>query len=87
MVLLVGGYVSERELPDAVLRHKPDAPSPYSPDCPEAPVAGKPLEDVERDAILRTLRETDNNKSEAARQLGISRKTLHMKLKKFNLFK
>jgi two-component system, NtrC family, response regulator HydG len=42
-----------------------------------------PLEEVERVAILRALELTDGNKSEAARQLGITRKTLHKKLKKY----
>jgi two-component system response regulator HydG len=42
-----------------------------------------PLEEVERVAILRALEMADGNKSEAARQLGITRKTLHKKLKKY----
>jgi len=41
------------------------------------------LEDVERDAVLRTLEAANGNKSEAARRLGITRKTLHKKLKKY----
>ena len=42
-----------------------------------------PLEEVERVAILRALEMAGGNKSEAARQLGITRKTLHKKLKKY----
>jgi two-component system response regulator HydG len=42
-----------------------------------------PLEEVERVAILRALEMTGGNKSEAARQLGITRKTLHKKLTKY----
>jgi two-component system response regulator HydG len=41
------------------------------------------LEEVERLAILRALEMAGGNKSEAARQLGITRKTLHKKLKKY----
>jgi two-component system response regulator HydG len=41
------------------------------------------LEEVERVAILRALEMAGGNKSEAARQLGITRKTLHKKLKKY----
>jgi two-component system response regulator HydG len=42
-----------------------------------------PLEEVERAAILKTLASTGGNKSEAARRLGITRRTLHKKLKKY----
>jgi two-component system response regulator HydG len=41
------------------------------------------LEAVEKNAVLRTLQAADGNKSEAARRLGITRKTLHKKLKKY----
>jgi len=43
------------------------------------------LEQVEKAAILRTLASTSGNKSKAARQLGITRKTLHKKLKKYGV--
>ena len=41
---------------------------------------GTPLEEVERQMIMRTLRKTKNNKTRAAELLGISLKTLHNKL-------
>lgn len=43
------------------------------------------LEEVEKNAILNMLESTSGNKSEAARRLGITRKTLHKKLKKYDL--
>jgi len=43
------------------------------------------LEALERAAVLRTLEESGGNKSEAARRLGITRRTLHLKLKKYGL--
>ena len=43
------------------------------------------LEQVEKDTILRTLGNTSGNKSMAARRLGITRKTLHKKLKKYGV--
>jgi two-component system response regulator HydG len=43
------------------------------------------LEQVEKAAILRTLKSVVGNKSEAARRLGITRKTLHKKLKKYGV--
>ena len=42
-----------------------------------------PLQQIEKTTILRTLESTGGNKSEAARRLGITRKTLHKKLKKY----
>lgn len=43
------------------------------------------LEAVEKAAVLRMLESTDGNKSQAARRLGITRKTLHKKLKKYGV--
>ncbi len=45
----------------------------------------KTLEAIERNAILGTLKDVDNNKSEAARRLGITRATLHNKLRRYGL--
>ena len=41
------------------------------------------LEEVERAVILRTLQRCGGNKSEAARVLGITRKTLHARLNRY----
>lgn len=43
------------------------------------------LEEVERNTILKTLERAGGNKSEAARLLGITRKTLRDKLKKYGI--
>jgi two-component system response regulator HydG len=45
----------------------------------------RPLEEVEKETVLRTLESTGGNKSETARRLGITRKTLHKKLKKYGV--
>jgi DNA-binding NtrC family response regulator len=44
-----------------------------------------PLEELERRAILRTLRETSGDKLTAARMLGIGKTTLYRKLKQYNM--
>ena len=44
-----------------------------------------PLEEVEKATILKTMEATGGNKSEAARRLGITRKTLHKKLKGYGV--
>ena len=80
-VILSGGeYVAQRALPLAVQ----NAPVPDA-DGEELALGSMSLEDVERKAIEATLRETEDNKSEAARRLGITRATLHSKLKKYGL--
>ncbi len=43
------------------------------------------LTDIEKAAVLKTLQSTNGNKSEAARRLGVTRRTLHQKLKKYGI--
>ena len=56
---------------------------------PFTPAAGfsaeASLDQVEKAAILKTMEATGGNKSEAARRLGITRKTLHKKLKHYGV--
>jgi two-component system, NtrC family, response regulator HydG len=49
----------------------------------EAMSADLPLEEVEKATILKALEASGGNKSEAARKLGITRKTLLAKLRKY----
>jgi two-component system, NtrC family, response regulator HydG len=46
---------------------------------------GGSLKDLERDHIIQTLQRYDGHKSETARALGIDRKTLREKLKRYNI--
>jgi len=48
-------------------------------------LSGKTLEEIEKAAILATLRSTSGNKTEAAKQLGIAYSTLYEKMKKYGL--
>jgi two-component system response regulator HydG len=45
----------------------------------------KSLEEVEKETVLKTLEASGGNKSETARRLGITRKTLHKKLKTYGV--
>jgi two-component system, NtrC family, response regulator HydG len=77
-ILLQGEYISEKELPLSM--QGPEC------ECPETGTEGMPsgtLEEMEKVMILRILGEVEGNKSEAARRLGITRRTLKLKLKKF----
>jgi two-component system response regulator HydG len=47
--------------------------------------AGRSLKEVEKEMILRTLEETGGNRTHAADILGISRRTLQMKLKEYGV--
>ena len=46
---------------------------------------GTSLKDLERNHIIHTLQRCDGHKSETARALGIDRKTLREKLKRYNI--
>jgi len=43
------------------------------------------LEGVERNAIIQMLRETNGNKLETAKKLGIGRQTLYNKIKAYGI--
>ena len=73
VVLLTGDYISERELPLAIA----GTPIPMLSSADDEIL---PLVEVEKEVILAALEKTGGNKTEAARQLGITRKTLLAKL-------
>jgi transcriptional regulator of acetoin/glycerol metabolism len=43
------------------------------------------LESMERDAIVRSLADTNGNKVQAARSLGMSRATIYRKIHEFGI--
>jgi len=55
------------------------------PSKPTADLAGLPLEELERQAIVETLTKTGGNREKAARILGIGERTLYRKIKEYNL--
>ncbi|MFZ5571880.1 MAG: sigma-54-dependent transcriptional regulator [Thermodesulfobacteriota bacterium] len=83
VILLTGDYVTERELPAAIVA----AHAAGQPDGPALPDSAgeQTLEAIEKEAILKALAAAAGNKSETARRLGINRKTLHQKLKKYEV--
>jgi two-component system, NtrC family, response regulator HydG len=83
VILLTGDLITEKDLPSNIIE-------PYSEksdwvEKPKPVVANRPLEDIEKEAILATLEATGGNKSETARRLKINRKTLHKKLKDYGV--
>jgi two-component system response regulator HydG len=81
VILCRGEYISDLDFPLSV--REAVAPEPES--VVEELPADLPLEEVEKVSILKTLESAGGNKSEAARRLGITRRTLHKKLKKYGV--
>jgi two-component system response regulator HydG len=83
VILLNGDYITEKELPLNIT----ETYSEESNWVAAQPVKAepRPLEEVEKEAILAALEASGGNKSETARKLGINRKTLHKKLKNYGV--
>lgn len=83
-VILCGSdLIDEADLPREI-RFAPKKPTARQ-EAPAASLDGLSLEMVEKQAIEATLKLVGDNKSEAARRLGITRATLHNKLRKYGL--
>ena len=84
VVLSRSDYLSEKDFPViSGFKIKNDETISQTP-----PINGDgttPLEEVEKATILKTMEASGGNKSEAARRLGITRKTLHKKLKTYGV--
>jgi len=86
VVLSRSEYLSENDFP-IITGAEIDNDEAVS-DTTKVNISGKmPLEEVEKATILKTLEAVGGNKSEAARRLGITRKTLHKKLKAYGVMK
>lgn len=72
--------ISPEYLPDAIKKLDTD-----NLEESEGFSAGQSLKEVEKQMILRTLDETGGNRTHAADILGISRRTLQLKLKKYGI--
>jgi two-component system response regulator HydG len=79
VVLAQTEYLDVQDLP--LISEKSLAESAFTPK--DGVPADRSLEEVERAAILNALEASKGNKSEAARRLGITRKTLLAKLRKY----
>jgi DNA-binding NtrC family response regulator len=65
----------------------PDEAPAFAGELPQPAYAAKTgrMKDVERDLIIKTLRETANNRTKAAAVLGVSVRTIRNKLKDYNI--
>ncbi|MFQ5842578.1 MAG: helix-turn-helix domain-containing protein, partial [Thermodesulfobacteriota bacterium] len=72
-------YISPEDLPVPVQRAEGEGQARVS--VPP----GMTLKEVEKEVIVQTLEETGGNRTQTARILGISRKTLQNKLKEYGI--
>ncbi len=75
VVLLMGEYISERELPPGLLEGEETGLTSG------VNFVDMTLEEIERIIVTRAVETVGGNKSEAARRLGITRKTLASKMR------
>ena len=83
VILLLDEHLSEKELPSNITESYKKNRDWVNSETPI--IVNRPLDEIEREAILSTLEATRGNKSETARRLGINRKTLHKKLKNYGV--
>lgn len=83
VILLPDEHITEKELPSNITEVYAEKSNWVATPTPFA--ANRPLEEIEKEAILATLEDSGGNKSETARRLGINRKTLHKKLKEYGV--
>jgi two-component system response regulator HydG len=80
VILMRGDYLDEESLPIPIKKWAREESGDITAGQEGLPSS---LEEAEKLVILKTLDEVDGNKSEAARRLGITRKTLLSKLNKY----
>jgi two-component system response regulator HydG len=83
VILVRGEHITPEELP-LTLRAAAGDSGDITPQEPPVPV-GLTLKEVERELIRKTLEHTGGNRTKAAEVLGISRATLHNKLREYGL--
>jgi two-component system response regulator HydG len=85
VVLSRGEYLDIEDLPIMTLSWPQNESAETPQSMPELFDASMPLDKLEQTAILKMLKVTGGNKSEASRRLGITRKTLLKKLKQYQM--
>ncbi len=81
VILMRGDYLDEESLPIPMKKWVKEQSGEVAAGMEEGVPSS--LEEAEKMVILKILDEVDGNKSEAARRLGITRKTLQSKLQKY----
>jgi len=82
VVMCRGETITPRDLP-ASIRNPPPATGPSPRQIVEK--EGLTMQEAEKQLMIRALKEANGNRTLAAKKLGMSRRTLHRKLKKYGL--
>lgn len=77
VIMARGEFIQPEDLPANMRQEVPEESMGVTP--------GRPLSELEKEAIIRTLELTSGNRTEAARMLGIGRRTLQYKLKEYGI--
>ena len=85
LILCRGDMLDVRDLPEHLLSPARSAPAMTGTDSPGALPPENPLEAAERRALEETLRRHAGHRERTAEALGISRRTLQYRLKKYGL--
>ncbi|WCJ58154.1 sigma-54 dependent transcriptional regulator [Fontisphaera persica] len=83
VVLCRGEKILLRDLPASV--RKQENPLPLPREKAAGPLPAMTIRDAEKQLIIRALEESNGNRAEAARRVGISRRTFYRKLKEYQL--
>ena len=83
IVISPGRTITDKILADAMGSCRPFVRRPPQAIQPAEETPNAPLQDVERSAVLRALKECGGNRKQAALRLGISRSTLWRRLKEW----
>lgn len=81
VVFARGDAVTARDLPQNIRLGQSSLPTPLS----QRATADLNVHEVEKELVVRALKECEGNRTAAARKLGISRRTMHRKLHEFQL--
>jgi two-component system response regulator HydG len=84
VVLCRGNKITARDLPPVVRAGAAGAPSGASPSRSLAR-SDLTVKEAEKQLIARALKDTDGNRTLAARKIGMSRRTFHRKLHEHHL--
>lgn len=84
LVTCSGGKITLNDIPAEV--REESEPTTGTPELlRDLPNAGIPLEQLEKELIVKTLKLTSWNKTAAARMLGVTRRLLYLRLSRYNL--
>jgi DNA-binding NtrC family response regulator len=83
VVICRDGKITRQDLPEELREESIEAQQASTKLLKELPNGGVPLQDMEKELILKTLKMTSWNKAAAARMLGMTRRLLYLRLAQY----